>query len=108
MDTNKEVLPPTEDINQEDTSIFNLVDPEAMQDHQEANDQSEQLLHQDQMQVLDEEQEQAEDDLDYSSTPTQDLFKIAERTLQAIQERLVAKQSALGHRLTAALDSAES
>ena len=29
---------PTEDINQEDTSIFNLVDPEAMQDHQEAND----------------------------------------------------------------------
>jgi hypothetical protein len=38
MDTNKEVLPPTEDINQEDTSIFNLVDPEAMQDHQEAND----------------------------------------------------------------------
>ena len=38
MDTNKEVLPPTEDINQEDISIFNLVDPEAMQDHQEAND----------------------------------------------------------------------
>lgn len=108
MDGNKEVLPQTEDINQEDTHILNLGLPEAMQDHPEAHDQSDQILQQDQMQVLDEKQEQAEDDLDYSSTPTQDLFKIAERSLQAIQERLVAKQSALGDRLTAALNSAES
>ena len=108
MDGNKEVLPQTEDINQEDTPILNVGLPEAIQDHPEAHDQNDQNLQQDKMQVLDEEQEQAEDYLDYSSTPTQDLFKIAERTLQSIQERLVAKQSALGDRLTAALNSAES
>ena len=51
---------------------------------------------------------QEEDDMDYSSTPTQDLFKIAERTLQAIKERLLAKQSALGDHLNSALKNAHS
>ena len=51
MDGNKEVLPQTEDINQEDTPILNLGLPEARQDHPEAHDQSDQILQQDQMQV---------------------------------------------------------
>jgi len=38
MDGNKEVLPQTEDINQEETPILNLGLPKAMQDHPEAHD----------------------------------------------------------------------
>ena len=43
--------------------------------------------------------------MDFSSTPTQDLFSIAEKTLQEIKERLVAKQKALNDRLTYVLDT---
>ena len=105
---NKDVLPPFQNIIQEDTSLLNLGLSEPMQQYPEANDQSQWFVQQDQIQVLEEQKEQAEDDMDYSSTPTQDLFKMAECILQAIQERLGAKQRALRDRLTYAIKISES